>query len=101
MAMKTPIPPIHETAEELRRLLHAERDAQQQQRLQALYLLQTQQARTRRQVAQLLGVNRDAVGRWRAAYAHGGIPQLLTVAKASGKPPLVSEAMRQARMKDQ
>jgi transposase len=94
--MKTPIPPIRETAEELRRLLHAERDAQQQQRLQALYLLQTQQARTRRQVAQLLGVNRDTVGRWLAAYARGGIPQLLTIAKAPGKPPLVSEAMQQA-----
>jgi transposase len=96
IAMKTPIPPIRETAEELRQLLHTARDAQHQPRLQALYLLQTQQARTRRQVAQLLGVNRDTVGRWLAAYARDGIPQLLTIGKAPGKPPLVSEAMRQA-----
>ena len=94
--MKTPIPALHETAEELRRLLHAERDAQKQQRLPALSLLQTQQARTRRQVAQLLGVNRDTVGRWLSASAQGGIPQLLTIAKAPGKPPLVSQAVRQA-----
>ena len=94
--MKTPIPPIHDTAAELRRLLHAERDAQRQQRLQALYLLQTQQARARRQVARLLGVNRETVGRWLATYARGGIPQLLTIATAPGKPPLLSEGMRQA-----
>jgi hypothetical protein len=61
--MKMPIPPIHETSAELQRLLKAERDAQKQQRLQALSLLQTQQARTRRQVARLLGVHRDTVGR--------------------------------------
>ena len=67
IAMKKSIPAIHETPEELRRLLHAERDAQQQQRVQALYLLQTQQARTRLQVAHLLGGSRHTVGRWLAA----------------------------------
>jgi transposase len=94
--MKTPIPPIHETPAELKALLTAERDAQKHQRLQALYLLQTQQARTRRQVARLLGVNRDTVGRWLAAYASGGLPQMLTIAKAPGKVPLLSPAMQQA-----
>jgi transposase len=94
--MKTPIPPIHETPAELQRLLKAERDAPKQQRLQALYLLRTQQARTRRQVARLLGVHRDTVGRWLAAYVRGGVPQMVTIAKAPGKPPLLSEAMRQA-----
>jgi transposase len=94
--MKQPIPPINETPEELKRLLNAEREAQKRHRLQALYLLQTQQARTRRQVAQLLGVNRDTVGRWLAAYTRGGIPQMLTIAKAPGKPPLLSEAIQQA-----
>jgi len=52
-------------------------------------LFQTQPARTRRQVARLLGVNRDTVGRWLAAYAQGGIPQMLTIAKAPGKLPLL------------
>ena len=94
--MKQPIPPIHETAAALKRLLTAERDAQQQQRLQALSRLQTQQARTRRQVARLLGVSRNTVGRWLAAYTTGGIPQMLPIAKAPGKGPLLSDAMREA-----
>jgi hypothetical protein len=94
--MKRLIPPIHETPAEVQQLLKAERDAQKQRRLQALSLLQTQQARTRRQVARLLGVNRDPVGRRLAADAQGGMPQMLTIAKAPGKPPLLSEAERQA-----
>jgi transposase len=94
--MKMPIPPIHETPEDLKALLSAEHDAHRHQRLQALYLLQTQQARTRRQVAQLLGVSRDPVGRWLAAYATGGILQMLTIAKAPGKTPLLSPEVQQA-----
>jgi hypothetical protein len=61
--MKMPLPPIHETPAARQRLLKAERDAPKQHRLQALSRLQTQQARTRRQVARLLGVHRDPVGR--------------------------------------
>ena len=96
IAMKKSIPAIHETPEELRRLLHAERDAQQQQRVQALYLTQTQQARTRLQVAHLLGVSRHTVGRWLAADEAGGVAQLLTIAKAPGNAPLLSPAMPHA-----
>jgi transposase len=73
--MKTPIPPIHEPADELKGLLKAAREAQHQQRLQALYILQTEQARTRRQVAQLLAVSRNTVSRWLAAYETGGSPR--------------------------
>jgi len=94
--MKKPLPPIQETPTELQQLLRATRDARHQQRVQALSLLRTPQARTRLQVARLLGVNRDTVGRWLVAYTQGGLPQLLTIAKAPGTPPLLSEAMRQA-----
>src|SRR5919197_3952405 len=94
--MKTPIPPIHETPEELKGLLKTERDVQKQQRLQALYFLQSQQVRTRRQVARLLGISRNTVGRWLAAYESGGLPQLLTIGKAPGKVPLLSSVMQQA-----
>ena len=61
---ETAHPPIHETPEALQRLLAAERDGQRRQRLQALSLLQTQQARTRLHVARLLGVSRHTGG-WR------------------------------------
>lgn len=94
--MKTPLPPIRETPEELKALLSAEHDAQKHQRLQALYLLQTQQARTRRQVAHQLGVSRDTVGRWLAAYATGGLLQMLTIAKAPGKTSLLAPEVQQA-----
>ena len=94
--MNTPIPPIHETPMELKALLSEECDAQKHQRLQVLSLLQTEQARTRRQVARLLGVHRDTVGRWLAVYASEGLAQRLTMAKAPGKVPLLSPAMPQA-----
>src|SRR5919109_1108783 len=94
--MKQPIPPIHATPEALKRLLSAERDAQKQPRLQALSLRQPHQARPRLHVARLLGVSRHTVGRWLAAYQTGGVPQLLTIATAPGKAPLLSDAIRQA-----
>lgn len=94
--MKTPIPPIDETPVELKQLLDTETDARKHQRVQALYLLQTQQARTRRQVARLLGVGRNTVGRWLTAYEAGGIAQMLTIAKAPDKTPLVPAAVCQA-----
>lgn len=56
--MKRKLPPIHETREELQRHLKAERDAQKHQRLQALYLLSTGQAKTRAAVAEALGMHR-------------------------------------------
>jgi hypothetical protein len=96
IAMQKSIPAIHETPEELRRLLHAERDAQRQQRVQALYLLPTQQARTRLQVAHRLGVSRNPVGRWLTADAAGGVAQLLTIAKAPGQVPRLAPAMPHA-----
>jgi hypothetical protein len=94
--MKQPLPPIHDTPEALKRVLAAERDAQKQQRLQALSPLQSQQARPRLHLARRLGVSRHPVGRWLAASETGGVPQLLTMAKAPGQVPLVSEVRREA-----
>ena len=68
----------------------------QSQHVQARSLLQTRQARTRRQVARRLGASRHPVGRWRAAYETGGITQLLTILNAPGQSPLVPPAVRQA-----
>jgi transposase len=94
--MKTPIPRLDETPVELKQLLDPETEVRKPQRLQALYLLQTEQARTRRQVARRLGVSRHTVGRWLAAYAAGGVARMLTMAKAPGNTPLVPPAVRQA-----
>ena len=101
LTMKKAIPPIQETPEALKDLIRRQHDGQRRQRLHALYLVQTQQAHTRQQVAKLRGVHRTTVGHWLAAYERGGVRQLLTLAKAPGKvsriPPAVREAL-QARL---
>ena len=98
LTRKKALPPIPATPEELRALIKRQHDGQQRQRLQALYLVQTQQARTRQQVARLLGGHRHTVGHWLAAYERGGVRQLLTLAKAPGTvarvPPAVREALQ-------
>lgn len=90
------MPAINETPEALPQLLHTESDVQRHQRVQTLSLVQTPQARTRRQVARVLGVSRHTVGRWLAADAAGGVARRLTIAKAPGTPPLLSPAIRPA-----
>jgi transposase len=44
------------------------------------------QAHTRQDVAQLLGVHRNTIGRWLAIYAAGGLPALLATYVPAGKP---------------
>ncbi len=65
--MKPPVPQIPELPAELNRLLTTETEVQKHQRWQALSLFRTRPARTRPQVAQLLGVQRHTVRRWLAA----------------------------------
>ena len=51
-----------------------------------LYLLASGQAQTRQEVAQLLGVHRNTIGRWLALYAAGGLEALLKTYVPAGKP---------------
>jgi transposase len=93
------LPTISETAEDLKARLTAERHRQKRQRLHALYLLASGQARSRKHVAQLLGVHRETVGAWLNTYASGGLTALLDVYVAAGKPsslpPNVYQALEQ------
>lgn len=91
--MKKKLPPINESCEDLKVLMQKEKQAKQ--RLNALYLLKTGQAKTRKEVAQLLGVHRDTVGRWLTAYQKGGLDSLLKWEKAPGKTPLLTPEMQQ------
>ena len=79
------IPVIQETAAELRELQKRERHRLKQQRLHALYLLASGQARERQQVAALLGVSRNSVARWLDRYAAGGLEAMLRVQAAPGQ----------------
>ncbi len=88
--MNNAVPPLHESAEELKHLLSRERHPDKQQRLHALYLLASGQARYRTTLATLLGVSRGTVGRWLTTYAHGGLPALLAIYVPPGRAPALS-----------
>jgi transposase len=97
--MNKTIPVIRESAEELKKRMR-QAEGVQQQRLQVLYLLASEQARNRSQVARLMGLHRNTVQNWLAAYADGGLRQLLRVEKAPGRQPaLAGEKLAQLRAK--
>jgi transposase len=84
--MRTAIPPITAHTDELKHRLQREHDGHKKPRLQMLYLLATGQAHTRQDVAHLLGVHRNTVGRWLALYAAGGLAALLATYTPAGTP---------------
>ncbi len=90
--MNKAIPIMHESAAELKQLLRRERHPIKQQRLHALYLLASGQAHHRTEVARLLGVDRNTVGRWLDQYEHGGLPALLNTYVPAGKRKPLSPA---------
>ncbi len=75
-------------------MLTRERHPDKRQRLQALYLLASGQARYRTTVASLLGVSRGTIGRWLTIYAQGGLPALLDVYVPVGKAPALTPTQR-------
>ena len=81
------IPPISESAAELKQRLQHEYHGRKKPRLQMLYLLASGQAHSRQQVAQLLGLSRNTIGRWLATYEAGGLAALLEIYVPSGKAP--------------
>ena len=83
--MNKTLPIIHEAADDLKQRLQQARDHRIRQRLHALYLLASGQAKSRTAVATLLGVDRNTVGRWLDQYAQGGLPALLDIYIPAGK----------------
>ncbi|WP_025745533.1 helix-turn-helix domain-containing protein [Kallotenue papyrolyticum] len=77
--MRQPLPPIHESIDDLKGQFTQERHPVKRARLHALYLLASAQAHSRQEVARLLGVDRNTVGRWLTTYRHGGLATLLNV----------------------
>ena len=90
--MNKTVPVIRESADELKHHLQQERDHRKRQRLHALYLLASGQADCRSHVANLLGRDRNTIGRWLRQYADGGLPALLDVYIPAGKRPALSPA---------
>lgn len=75
--MRKAMPTITESAAELQRRMQREKDGKKRQRLHALYLAASGQARHRQDIAALLGVHRHSVAAWFNAYAAGGLDQAL------------------------
>ncbi len=88
--MNNPLPRIHESPKHLKQLFKHESHPGRRQRLHALYLLASGQAARRTDVAVLLGVDCNTVGRWLTSYAQGGLPALLDVYVPAGKRPALS-----------
>jgi transposase len=84
--MRKVLPVMTEDVEHLKQRLQREHDGRKKPRLQMLYLLASRQARTRQDVAQLLGVHRNTIGHWLAIYERGGLEALLAVYVPAGKP---------------
>lgn len=83
--MRTPLPTITESVDDLKAHFKQERHPAKQVRLHALYLLASGQAHSRQELAALLGVDRNTIGRWLTTYAHGGLSALLAVYIPAGK----------------
>ena len=98
--MRNPVPPIREDEATLKQRLQHEHDGHKKLRLHMLYLLATGQAQARQDVARLLGVHRNTIGRWLALYAAGGLDALLATYVPAGKPvslaPAVLASLEQA-----
>jgi transposase len=88
--MNKTLPIIHEAADDLKQRLQQARDHRIRQRLHALYLLASGQAKSRTAVATLLGVDRNTVGRWLTQYRDGGLAALLAVYVPAGKRPALA-----------
>ena len=71
------MPQMTETADELQRRMQSEPDHKKRQRLPALSLAASGQARHRQAMAALRGVHRHSVAAWLRAYAEGGFDHTL------------------------
>jgi transposase len=91
--MRIAIPPLREQLDDLKHRFQREHDGQKKPRLHRLYLLASGQARTRQEVATILGVHRHPIGRWLARYAVGGVDALLATYVPAGKPVSLAPAV--------
>lgn len=69
---------IAESVEDLKQLLRAQKSASDKERLQLLYLLKSEQAKTVQAAAELLGRHRVTVQAWLRLYREGGLSGLLS-----------------------
>ena len=92
--MNKAVPKIKETEEEIREMLKSEPQVKRQNRLQALYLIVTKQAKSRSKVGEMLGFNRNTISEWFSVYEVGGLEKLLDIYKPGGAKAKITEAAK-------
>ncbi len=101
--MKKALPNIKEDISQLEQMLKTEKDARLKERILALYLIKTKQAKTRIAVAKMLAKYRTTIGDWLKEYEKNGMSGLLTIQTHSNRrpsiPPDVLERLKQ-KLKD-
>lgn len=90
--MNKALPKIKETVKEIREMLKNESQVKKQNRLQALYLIVTKQAKSRTKVAEMLGFNRNSISQWFKLYETGGLAKMLEISKPKGARPKMTAA---------
>ena len=93
--MNKKVPEITESVQDLKVLLRKCQKKHEVQRLTALYLLKSGEAKNRLQVAERLGVNRMSVGQWLSAYETGGLEKLLERGYAPGRVCILTEEQQE------
>ncbi|MBV8887000.1 MAG: IS630 family transposase [Chroococcidiopsidaceae cyanobacterium CP_BM_RX_35] len=82
---------ITESPETLKMLLAQQKTATGKERVQALYLLKTQQVETVQHLAVVLGRHRFTLQRWLSQYRSGGMKKMLEVGKSIGRTALIPQ----------
>lgn len=88
--MSYALPPITESADNLKRRLRDERHPRKRQRLHLLFLIASRQVKSRSELSRVLGIARNSVISWLTLYQSGGIDLLLNLYVPAGKAPALS-----------
>ncbi len=101
--MSKALPNIKEDISQLEQMLKTEKDARLKERILALYLIKTGQAKTRIALGKMLAKYRTTIGDWLKEYENNGMSGLLTIQTHSNRkpaiPPDVLEQLKQ-KLKD-
>ena len=87
---------IKESLEEIDTKMKKQKEANKLQRVQMLYIIKIGKAKTRKEVAEILGLNRETVGDWLKKYEETGVEGLLEIKTKGGSKASLSEEIIEA-----
>jgi transposase len=84
--MRRALPEVREPLEALTKLLTGTKDPKRKRRIHLLVLIASGEVRSREAAAKHLGLHRNSIGDWLAAYEARGLEGLLEIGKPGVKP---------------